>query len=70
MYKNGDKVVIHSTGSTELDGEICTVIGIAHQFPEGSIYILSKTKEFFSKSKGFDNGWSAMILSEACFCIV
>ena len=62
MYKNGDKVVVHSTGSIELDGKICTVIGIAHKFPVGSIYILAK-------SKGFDTGWSAMILSEACFTL-
>lgn len=58
--KNGQSAVIHSTGS-ELDGKEVKVVGIAHEFATGSIYIVS-----MADTRKFYNGYDCILMTEMC----
>ena len=61
-YSNGDKVSIHSTSCTSLDGKFAEVVGVATYFGDGmgSIYILRIHNNFIK-------GWETFTLTESCF---
>lgn len=60
-FANGDRVECHSTTDIELDGIRGTVVGIAHDLPEMTVYIVMLDYRYPKNPN-----WDAIILTEHC----
>ncbi len=70
-FKCDDQVRIHSTCSEELDGQVCTVLGLSHSnITDTYIILLDKPVMSASVYDDFMRTHKAITLTEACLELV